>query len=581
MQESLQQQQSHIDKILIMKTKQEIKKYFENGDIPNQEQFWDWQDSYWHKDEIIPSDKIDIDLSNKADLVGGKVPATQLPSYVDDVIEFASFSVLPTQGDSGKIYITTDTDRLYRWTGTRYVDITQGDVGTLQAVTERGNETTENVKIEGIYLGGLENAQNIVIGDESSFVNNHAGGTIAIGKGTKPEGSDHLVIGNTALANNVNGSFGNTVVGNFAMMQAPNSSENAVFGYNTFSNAPNAFANVVVGTYSGQLSGTSLTQNVILGYNVGTSLGSNSSSNIIIGANAGFGNAVLKNKLYVHNSSSSNGQVSNALISGDFLDRYVNINGKLSVTPGQMPSADSSFTKNLVAKPDGSFGWENKTEALPLSGTDANKPLTGSIEYKGNDTTGINSFGFYSKLSNEKSGFDIQNDGTLTPTMYLIGDTRTDLYLSSDHVGIGSSKPDFSGLKGNIYYGDYYQDESYVQKKYVDKKISYSSTEEKTGGKWINGKPIYKKTVVYNTIPSDGQIDITAAFTDMEVIVSNQMFTDWQAMGTAFAGNQWKAETFITLAMNSVKIHSIKFPDYDFSLLDSFTLTLEYTKTTD
>ncbi|WP_449399876.1 hypothetical protein [Chryseobacterium wanjuense] len=566
-----------------MKTKQEIKKWFENGDIPNQEQFWDWQDSYWHKDEIIPSDNIDIDLSNKADIVGGKVPATQLPSYVDDVIEFASFSVLPTQGDSGKIYITIDTDRLYRWTGTRYVDITQGDVGTLQAVTERGNETTENVKLQGIYFGGLASAENIIIGDESSYVNNRAGGTIAIGKGAKPQGTDHLVIGNNAVAINESGSIGNTVVGHFSMAQSTSSSENTVFGYNAFSSADYAFANTVCGSYAGLFSGDNLTQNIILGYSSGCGLGTLSTNNIIIGAQSAFGNAVLQNKLYIHSSTTTPIKtVSDALISGDFNDRYVNINGKFSVTPGQMPSADSSFTKNLVAKPDGTFGWENKTEALPLSGTDTNKPLTGAIEYKGNDTTGTNSFGFYSKLPNEKSGFDIQNDGTLTPTMYLIGDTRTDLYLSSDHVGIGSSKPDFSGLKGNIYYGDYYQDESYVQKKYVDKKISYSSTEEKTGGKWINGKPIYKKTVVYNTIPSDGQIDITAAFTDMEVIVSNQMFTDWQeAMGTAFAGNQWKAETFITLALNSVKIHSIKFPDYDFSLLDSFTLTLEYTKTTD
>ena len=36
-----------------MKTKEEIKRYFENGDKPTQEQFWEWQDSYWHKAEKI------------------------------------------------------------------------------------------------------------------------------------------------------------------------------------------------------------------------------------------------------------------------------------------------------------------------------------------------------------------------------------------------------------------------------------------------------------------------------------------------------------------------------------------------
>ncbi len=39
-----------------MKTKQELKLYFENGDIPKQEDFWAWQDSYWHKDEKISQD---------------------------------------------------------------------------------------------------------------------------------------------------------------------------------------------------------------------------------------------------------------------------------------------------------------------------------------------------------------------------------------------------------------------------------------------------------------------------------------------------------------------------------------------
>lgn len=42
-----------------MKTKEELKLYFENGDIPRQEDFWAWQDSYWHKDEKISQDSIE------------------------------------------------------------------------------------------------------------------------------------------------------------------------------------------------------------------------------------------------------------------------------------------------------------------------------------------------------------------------------------------------------------------------------------------------------------------------------------------------------------------------------------------
>ncbi len=41
-----------------MKTKEELKLYFENGDIPKQEDFWEWQNAYWHKDEKIDMQKV-------------------------------------------------------------------------------------------------------------------------------------------------------------------------------------------------------------------------------------------------------------------------------------------------------------------------------------------------------------------------------------------------------------------------------------------------------------------------------------------------------------------------------------------
>ena len=45
----------------------------------------------------------------------GLIPSTQLPSYVDDVKEFSSLSALPEKGESGKIYVTADTNLIYRW----------------------------------------------------------------------------------------------------------------------------------------------------------------------------------------------------------------------------------------------------------------------------------------------------------------------------------------------------------------------------------------------------------------------------------------------------------------------------------
>lgn len=105
-----------------MKSKEELKKYFENGDKPDQEQFWEWQDSYWHKDEKIPADSVD-DLSTKADLINGKVPASQLPSYVDDILEFDTFENLPNPGEKGKIYLVTNDNSQFRWSDSGYIQL--------------------------------------------------------------------------------------------------------------------------------------------------------------------------------------------------------------------------------------------------------------------------------------------------------------------------------------------------------------------------------------------------------------------------------------------------------------------------
>ena len=66
---------------------------------------------------------------------GGKVPASQLPSYVDDVLEFSALSAFPATGETGKIYVTTGTNKTYRWSGSAYVEIASSP-GSTDAVTE-------------------------------------------------------------------------------------------------------------------------------------------------------------------------------------------------------------------------------------------------------------------------------------------------------------------------------------------------------------------------------------------------------------------------------------------------------------
>lgn len=70
-------------------------------------------------------------LAGKADLVDGKVPASQLPSFVDDVLEFADLASFPTPGEGGKIYIALGTLKTYRWGGSVYAEISSSEVTSV------------------------------------------------------------------------------------------------------------------------------------------------------------------------------------------------------------------------------------------------------------------------------------------------------------------------------------------------------------------------------------------------------------------------------------------------------------------
>lgn len=80
---------------------------------------------------------------------GGRVPSSQLPSYVDDVIEINTFKNLPSTGESGKIYITQDTNLTYRWSGSAYTEISKslalGETSSTAYPGDKGKSTTDIV----------------------------------------------------------------------------------------------------------------------------------------------------------------------------------------------------------------------------------------------------------------------------------------------------------------------------------------------------------------------------------------------------------------------------------------------------
>lgn len=143
-------------------------------------------------------------INNKADLVDGKVPAEQLPSYVDDVVEFQSIisynglkgtigyasykdklffiSTDPYKNkfintkdntaesdweiiepEDGKIYININDNHSYRWTGSTLLD--------LDKEFSNGINVLNNI-VKVANIGTVSNLDDIAEGDQSNIDQN-------------------------------------------------------------------------------------------------------------------------------------------------------------------------------------------------------------------------------------------------------------------------------------------------------------------------------------------------------------------------------------------------------------------------
>ena len=80
---------------------------------------------------------------------GGKVPASQLPSFVDDVLEYAGKGAFPATGEAGKIYVALDTNLTWRWSGTAYVEISKslalGETASTAYAGDKGKALAEGL----------------------------------------------------------------------------------------------------------------------------------------------------------------------------------------------------------------------------------------------------------------------------------------------------------------------------------------------------------------------------------------------------------------------------------------------------
>lgn len=74
------------------------------------------------------------------------IPSKYIPGTYDDVLEYSAYSNLPSAGETGKLYVTTGDNKVYRWSGSTYIQVNGGLVlGTTADTAAAGNHNHDTV----------------------------------------------------------------------------------------------------------------------------------------------------------------------------------------------------------------------------------------------------------------------------------------------------------------------------------------------------------------------------------------------------------------------------------------------------
>lgn len=153
----------------------------------------------------IPNSKFGTALGVATLDATGKIPSGQLPSYVDDVMEFATEFEFPNPGESGKLYIELSSNKIFRWTGTTYVNISGGSEiadASLKLYTARSFSLTGGATSNIVNFDGTGNVTLTINGLNPDTLTKAVpivkGGTGAI---TAADARNNLGLGTAAIKN--------------------------------------------------------------------------------------------------------------------------------------------------------------------------------------------------------------------------------------------------------------------------------------------------------------------------------------------------------------------------------------------
>jgi hypothetical protein len=160
----------------------------------------------------------------------GLVPSTQLPSYVDDVLEYSNLASFPSTGETGKIYVALDTNKTYRWSGSAYIFITSGAVDSVAGKTgvvtlDKNDVGLNNVDNTADSLKSVSSAATLTTARTINGVSFDGSANITVAANT----TNALTIGTGLSGTSFNGSSAVTIAleSNYGDTQNPYASKTA------------------------------------------------------------------------------------------------------------------------------------------------------------------------------------------------------------------------------------------------------------------------------------------------------------------------------------------------------------------
>ena len=323
----------------------------------------------------------------------GTISSGLLPSYVDDVLSYTNLAGFPGTGETGKIYVDETTNKVYRWSGSVYVEISSSATAgeALKLSTPRTITTTGDAG----YSVSFDGSANVTSAITLATVNSNVG---SFGSASSIPAITVNAKGQvTAVSTN---SIGNELIAIQSLSDTPGFLKKT--GDGTYSIDINSYLSLAGGTITGNLAvNGSIVGSAGAGVNLyePSLLGSTSGDFRVLSSKTGLSGNITTERTWLRRKANGVGWDLTSFHNGITVDTSFNIPGSTTRTWWER-----DISAGIQSWGDGAttyFSVDSSRFHIPLS-TQSTSPTTGASVIGGGQGIGGNQYvGGFSSLGGD------------------------------------------------------------------------------------------------------------------------------------------------------------------------------------